>query len=68
MTSKEKEALRNISLNELEEKAELLRRELFSTRLRSKTSPMSNNQQLKRLKKDIARILTIISEKKAFNS
>lgn len=65
MKNKEKEALKDLSLRELEEKAEVLRRELFSLRLRSKTSPSKDNQKFKNLKKDIARILTFFNQKKA---
>ncbi len=67
MKKTEKKELKNFSLEELAEKVELFRRELFSLKLHSATSPVKDNQQFKKLRKNIARALTEFN-KKCFNN
>lgn len=61
--TKFKEELVGLSTDQLREKLELLRRELFSLRLNAQTSHVKNNAQFKQLRKDIARVLTFINQK-----
>lgn len=57
--------LRKLGLEELERKAEELRRELFQLRLRVATTPVKSfsSDQLK-LKRAVARVLTHVRQKK----
>ena len=63
MKKTEKQELKNLSLEELAEKIELFRRELFSLKLHSATSPVKDNQQFKKIRKNIARTLTEFNKK-----
>ncbi len=65
MKKQVKVALNGLSLQELKAKEEELRQELFSQRLHSTTKPVRDNQSGKKLRRDIARILTIIKQKRA---
>ncbi len=58
-----KNELKALSELELISKVDDLRRELFSLRLHSKTSPLKNFTQFKKLRKDIARALTYLRQK-----
>lgn len=55
--------LRDFSIDELKEKEKELRRELFNLRFQLAKGELQNVKRLKAVKKDIARILTIITEK-----
>lgn len=55
--------LRDFSIDELKEKEKELRRELFNLRFQLAKGELQNIKRLKAVKKDIARILTIITEK-----
>lgn len=57
------EELRNFSDEELMEKLKELRRELFNLRFQLATGQLKNVKRVKLVKKDIARILTILTEK-----
>ncbi len=54
--------LRNFSEEELTAKLQDLRRELFNLRFQLATGQLKNVKRLKLVKKDIARILTILKE------
>lgn len=55
--------LRDFSIDELKEKEKELRKELFNLRFQLSKGELQNVKRLKAVKKDIARILTIITEK-----
>lgn len=55
--------IRNLELTELESKLNLLKEELFNLRFQHAANQLEKNSLLKTLKKDIARIKTIITEK-----
>lgn len=55
--------LRNLSIDELRQKEMELRRELFNLRIRNSTGQLENNARISLIKRDIARIKTIIRER-----
>lgn len=58
-----KNELKALSELELVSKVDDLRRELFSLRLHSKTSPVENFRKFRHLRREIARALTYIRQK-----
>jgi large subunit ribosomal protein L29 len=60
--------LRNFSIEELRKKEKELRRELFNLRFQLAKGELQNVKRMKAVKKDIARILTIITEKTMMSS
>ena len=56
--------LRDLSENELEQKGKELRDELFSAKIRRATEQLENTAVLGQLKKDIARVETVLTEKR----
>ncbi len=56
------EELRNFSDEELIEKLKELRQELFNLRFQLATGQLKNVRRIKLVKKDIARVLTILKE------
>ncbi len=61
MTSKE---IRDLSSDEITTKVNAVREELLQLRLRKQTGQVEKTSQLRLLRKDIARLLTIQNEKK----
>lgn len=55
--------LRNYSVEELKKKEKDLRRELFNLRFQLAKGELQNVRRIRAVKKNIARILTIITEK-----
>lgn len=55
--------LRSLSVEELKQKEIDLRKELFNLRFQLSKGELANNKRVSAVKKDIARILTIITEK-----
>lgn len=55
--------LRNLSIDELKKKEKDLRRELFNLRFQLAKGELQNVRRVRMVKKDIARILTIMTEK-----
>ncbi|MDI1471447.1 50S ribosomal protein L29 [Thermodesulfovibrio sp. 1176] len=55
--------LRNFSIDELKKKERDLRREFFNLRFQLAKGELQNVKRINAVKKDIARILTIITEK-----
>lgn len=53
-----KNELSQLSLNDLKEKIDALRRELFSLRINAATAHVKDYSQYKKIRKDIARALT----------
>ena len=55
--------LKNLSVEELNGKLEGLKKDLFMLRMQHATNQLDNPRQLNAVKKDIARVKTIIREK-----
>ncbi|RKX59057.1 MAG: 50S ribosomal protein L29 [Thermodesulfobacteriota bacterium] len=55
--------LREFSIPELKEKLSQLREELFNLRFQKTIHKLENPMRIRQVKKDIARILTILREK-----
>lgn len=56
--------LRAMTIDELRQKESDLRRELFNLRFQQATGEIVNPRRIRTVKKEIARILTIITEKR----
>ena len=56
------EEMRALSPEELARQLETARRELFDLRFRAATKQLVNHREIPRVKKDIARMLTILRE------
>ena len=63
MKAKEIEKVRELSVEKLEEKLQELKKDLFMLRMQHATNQLDNPMQIANVKKDIARIKTIIREK-----
>ena len=63
MKAKEIEKVRELSIEKLEEKLQELKKDLFMLRMQHATNQLDNPLQINTVKKDIARIKTIIREK-----
>ncbi|VAX31237.1 LSU ribosomal protein L29p (L35e) [hydrothermal vent metagenome] len=55
--------MRNMTADELLQKEKELRKELFNLRFQQATGEIQNPKRISAVRKDIARILTIITEK-----
>ena len=63
MKAKEIKEVRALSAEKLEEKLQELKKDLFMLRMQHATNQLDNPMQIATVKKDIARIKTIIREK-----
>ena len=63
MKAKEIKELRTLAVEKLEEKLQELKKDLFMLRMQHATNQLDNPMQIAAVKKDIARIKTIIREK-----
>ena len=63
MKAKEMKEIRGLSIEKLEEKLQGLKKDLFMLRMQHATNQLDNPMQIAAVKKDIARIKTIIREK-----
>ena len=63
MKAKEIKEIRGLSVEKLEEKLQELKKDLFMLRMQHATNQLDNPMQINAVKKDIARIKTIIREK-----
>ena len=63
MKTKELKEIRSLSVEKLEEKLQELKKDLFMLRMQHATNQLDNPMKLAAVKKDIARIKTIIREK-----
>ena len=63
MKAKEIKEIRGLSVEKLEEKLQELKKDLFLLRMQHATNQLDNPLQIAAVKKDIARIKTIIREK-----
>ena len=55
--------LRDMTVEELRQKEKELRRELFNLRFQQATGEIQNPKRITAVRKDIARIMTIVTEK-----
>ena len=63
MKAKEIKEIRSMSVEKLNEKLQELKKDLFMLRMQHATNQLENPMQIAAVKKDIARIKTIIREK-----
>ena len=63
MKAKEIKEIRGLSVEKLQEKLQELKKDLFMLRMQHATNQLDNPLQIAAVKKDIARIKTIIREK-----
>ena len=63
MKAKEIKDLRGLTVEKLEAKLQELKKDLFMLRMQHATNQLDNPMQIAAVKKDIARIKTIIREK-----
>ena len=63
MKAKEIKKVRDLSVEKLTEKLQELKKDLFMLRMQHATNQLDNPMQIAAVKKDIARIKTIIREK-----
>ena len=63
MKAKEIKEIRGLSVEKLEEKLQDLKKDLFMLRMQHATNQLDNPMQIAAVKKDIARVKTIIREK-----
>ena len=63
MKAKEIKEIRGLSVEDLEKKLNELKKDLFMLRMQHATNQLDNPLQIAAVKKDIARIKTIIREK-----
>ena len=63
MKAKEIKDVRGMSIEKLQEKLQELKKDLFMLRMQHATNQLENPMQLSAVKKDIARVKTIIREK-----
>ena len=63
MKAKEIKDIRGLSVEKLEEKLQDLKKDLFMLRMQHATNQLDNPLQIAAVKKDIARVKTIIREK-----
>lgn len=55
--------LRDMTIEELRQEDMTLRKELFNLRFQKATGELQNPRRIRQVRKDIARVLTIINEK-----
>ncbi len=55
--------VRDMAVEELQKKEQELRKELFNLRFQQTTGEIENPMRIRAVRKDIARILTILAEK-----
>ena len=63
MKAKEIKEVRGLSVEKLEQKLQELKKDLFMLRMQHATNQLDNPMQIAAVKKDIARVKTIIREK-----
>jgi len=63
MKAKELNQIRGLSTDKLQEKLQELKKDLFMLRMQHATNQLDNPMRIAAVKKDIARIKTIIREK-----
>ena len=63
MKAKEIKEVRGLSVEKLQDKLQELKKDLFMLRMQHATNQLDNPMQISAVKKDIARVKTIIREK-----
>ena len=58
------EEVRNLSVEELLEKVSALKKELMQFRFQAKTGKLEQQNSIQSTRRDIARLLTVVNEKK----
>lgn len=66
--NKTKDELQQMNVAQLHEKLDVIRRNLFSLRLGALTAHIKDNSQFKKLRADIARVMTYINQKQNIHS
>ncbi len=56
-------ALRELAVEELQRKEQDLRKELFNLRFQQATGEIENPMRIRMIRKDIAKVLTVITER-----
>ena len=59
--------VRELDIDELEQRVAATRRELFNLRFQHATGQLENTGQIKEVRKNIARILTVLNQKQQEN-
>lgn len=57
--------MRNLSLDEMRRKSSDLEQELFNLRFQHETGQLENSSKLKKVRRDIARVKTLIGQSEA---
>jgi len=57
------EDIKGLSVNELKEKVNELREEIFRLRWQKSMKQLENSARIKNVRKDLARVLTLLNEK-----
>ena len=57
--------LREMSIEELTDEEEALKKQLFQLRLQKATGQLSNSGKIRQIRRDLARVLTISTEKES---
>ena len=55
--------IKNLSIDELKNKANLLKKDLFNFRFRKVNGQLENTAKVAQIKKDVAKILTVLNKK-----
>lgn len=64
MASRKAKEFAKLSIKELEERLRELRAELFNLRFQKYTGSLNNYRRLREVRRDIARVLTILTQKR----
>ena len=57
--------IRELTLDELEDQIDQLRTELFNLRVCNTTKELQNTARIRQTRRDLARVLTVLGQKKA---
>jgi len=57
--------IRELTLDELEDQIDQLRTELFNMRVGNTTKELQNTARIRQTRRDLARVLTVLGQKKA---
>ena len=57
--------IRNLSPEEIQEKIKALKQDLMQKRFQAKTGKLENRSEIKKVRREIARLLTVANEMKA---
>ena len=64
MKAKEKETKKNLSVNELQSELRQLQEKRFKLQFKHQVSPLQNGLELRKMRREIARLKTWINEKR----